>query len=362
MAIWALCTEHNGPNSSSERPDRKVPVTILTGFLGSGKTTLVMNLLKDPTHGKRIAVILNEFGESAGIDKSLSVGSDGKVMEEWLELDNGCLCCSVKDPGVKAIEMLVQKKGRFDYVLLETTGLADPGPIASLFWLDDALNSLLYLDGIVTVVDAKHIQQYLGQQSGRQGDEINEAIKQIALADRLIVNKADLVSDAALKELQASIRRINSVSPILETSQAKVPVDYVLDLHIFNGTDSDPFAQRNDVSVAHTINKTVSTVIFTCAGALTQAKLDKWLQSILWEGIVPSASADSTSTIKLLRFKALVHMEGNGRKCIVQGVHELYDMHEGGPWLDESRINKLVFIGKGLDKATLLSSFQTCCL
>lgn len=140
----------------------KVPITIITGFLGSGKTTL-LNYVLTEQHGKKIAVIMNEFGEGDSIEKSMSVGQGGELFEEWLELRNGCLCCSVKDNGVKAIENLMTKKGKFDYVLLETTGLADPGPIASIFWLDEELCSDIYLDGIITVVDAKYGGQYLEQ-------------------------------------------------------------------------------------------------------------------------------------------------------------------------------------------------------
>merc|ERR1719244_615259 len=134
---------------------KRIPVTIITGQLGAGKTTLLNHVLTEQ-HGKKIAVILNEFGEGDSLEKSLSVGQDGDLFEEWLELRNGCLCCSVKDNGVKAIENLMKKRGKFDYVLLETTGLADPGPIASMFWMDEALCSELYLDGVVTVVDAKY--------------------------------------------------------------------------------------------------------------------------------------------------------------------------------------------------------------
>uniref|UniRef100_A0A8C2SPU7 COBW domain-containing protein 1-like n=1 Tax=Coturnix japonica TaxID=93934 RepID=A0A8C2SPU7_COTJA len=134
---------------------RKIPVTIITGYLGAGKTTL-LNYILTEQHSKRIAVILNEFGEGSALEKSLAISQGGELYEEWLELRNGCLCCSVKDNGVKAIENLMQKRGKFDYILLETTGLADPGAVASMFWVDSELGSEIYLDGIVSVVYAKH--------------------------------------------------------------------------------------------------------------------------------------------------------------------------------------------------------------
>uniref|UniRef100_A0A8C0QS69 CobW/HypB/UreG nucleotide-binding domain-containing protein n=1 Tax=Chelonoidis abingdonii TaxID=106734 RepID=A0A8C0QS69_CHEAB len=133
----------------------KIPVTIITGYLGAGKTTL-LNYILTEQHSKRIAVILNEFGEGSALEKSLAISQGGELYEEWLELRNGCLCCSVKDNGLKAIENLMQKKGKFDYILLETTGLADPGAVASMFWVDAELGSDIYLDGIVSVVDAKY--------------------------------------------------------------------------------------------------------------------------------------------------------------------------------------------------------------
>ncbi|KAH6561047.1 hypothetical protein BASA60_000131 [Batrachochytrium salamandrivorans] len=301
-----------------EKRDKKVPVTILTGFLGSGKTTLVMDLLNDPTHGKRIAVILNEFGESAGIDKS-----------------------------------------RFDYVLLETTGLADPAPIASLFWLDEELQSDLYLDGILTVVDAKHIQQDLNAQIGNV--QINEALRQIALADRLIINKCDLVSKETVLEIEASIKSINSSALIAKTERSKVPVDFVLDLHSFDGIHSDPFSDRFDTQIAHKINEYVSTVVFTCIGTVTKSKLDLWLQALLWEKNLLGINSGSPH-LKLLRVKGVVDLEAQGHMCIVQGVQELYDLHQGGAWTTSPRVNKFVLIGMGLNQPLLLDSFTKSCL
>merc|ERR1712168_258583 len=166
----------------------KIPVTVITGYLGAGKSTL-LNYILTEEHQKRIAVIVNEFGEGSAMEQVMSIGEEGALYEEWLELRNGCLCCSVKDNGVKAIENLMEKKGKFDYILLETTGLADPGPIASIFWLDEELGSDIYLDGIVTVTDAKYGLDQLNDPKLVDNIEeenetpVNTAKKQIALAD-----------------------------------------------------------------------------------------------------------------------------------------------------------------------------------
>merc|ERR1719348_1040585 len=183
--------------------DKKVPVTIITGQLGSGKTTLLTYIL-NVQHGKRIAVILNEFGVGSAEEQSLAVGENGETYSEWLELRNGCLCCSVKDNGVKAIEMLMEKKGKFDYILLETTGIADPGPVASIFWLDEELGSDLYLDGIVTLVDAVYCQAQINE--SRPDGAVNETLQQIATADVIIMNKLDLVTIAELEAVETTIK------------------------------------------------------------------------------------------------------------------------------------------------------------
>ncbi|XP_030852725.1 COBW domain-containing protein 1-like [Strongylocentrotus purpuratus] len=158
----------------NDEPACKIPVTIITGFLGAGKTTL-LNYILTEQHEKKIAVILNEFGAGSAVEQSMSIGQSGELYEEWLELRNGCLCCSVKDNGVQAIENLMKKRGKFDYILLETTGLADPGPIASIFWLDDELGSEIYLDGIITVIDAKFGLQHIKEE--KPEGILNEAVR-----------------------------------------------------------------------------------------------------------------------------------------------------------------------------------------
>uniref|UniRef100_A0A8D2BQU8 CobW/HypB/UreG nucleotide-binding domain-containing protein n=1 Tax=Sus scrofa TaxID=9823 RepID=A0A8D2BQU8_PIG len=198
-------------------PGARIPVTIITGYLGAGKTTL-LNYILTEQHSKRIAVILNEFGEGSALEKSLAVSQGGELYEEWLELRNGCLCCSVKDNGLRAIENLMQKKGKFDYILLETTGLADPGAVASMFWVDAALGVDIYLDGIITVVDSKYGLKHLAEE--KPDGLINEASRQVALADIIIINKTDLVSEEDLNKLRTTIRY--KIRSVLSTTRLKL--------------------------------------------------------------------------------------------------------------------------------------------
>lgn len=341
----------------------RIPVTIITGFLGAGKTTL-LNYILTEQHNKRIAVILNEFGEGSAVEKSMSIGKDGELFEEWLELRNGCLCCSVKDNGVKAIENLMKKRGKFDYILLETTGLADPGPIASIFWMDDELGSDLYLDGIVTMVDAKY---YL-QNSSKKNKEgpINEAVRQVAMADVVIINKLDLVSSESLTRLRSCLRSVNSVARFLETERAQVELDSVLDLHSFDccdgGSSFSSFNSRvditkqSDVHSAHDILDDVTTVTLEMAGDIEAEDLDKWLQELLWENNFVSARGEK---MEILRLKGVVSVVGEPKRVILQAVHELFDKTPTTLWKhDEQRVCRLVFIGCHLNKDHLTSSFH----
>ncbi|XP_061484757.1 zinc-regulated GTPase metalloprotein activator 1-like isoform X2 [Rhineura floridana] len=321
----------------------KIPVTIITGYLGAGKTTL-LNYILTEQHNKRIAIILNEFGEGSALEKSLAVSQGGELYEEWLELRNGCLCCSVKDNGLKAIENLMQKKGKFDYILLETTGLADPGAVASMFWVDAELGSDIYLDGIVSVVDAKYGLQHLREE--KPSGLISEAARQIALADLIIVNKTDLVSQEALMKLRTTVRSINGLVKILETQKSRVDISDVLDLHAFDSMSGKSLQQKlqlEEVPHPH-LDKSIVTCTFEILGSTTEEDLNVFVQNLLWEKNVKDKR---DNPMEVIRLKGLVSIKDKPHQVIVQGVHELYDLEETTVrWKeDDKRINRLVVIG-----------------
>ncbi|ORY42514.1 cobW-domain-containing protein [Rhizoclosmatium globosum] len=344
-----------------------VPVTIVTGFLGSGKTTLVTRLLTDTTHGKRIAVILNEFGDSSGIDKALTVDKDGEEAQEWLELNNGCMCCEVKDAGVKAIESLMKKRGKFDYILVETTGLADPGPIAEMFWLDEAVQSDIYLDGIVTVVDSKFAPLHLGEV--KEDGSVNECVKQIAMSDRIILNKTDLISADELLKLEKDITEINSAALRTRSVKSDVPIDFILDLHAFDDRTKGWFDDLPTLAQVHKVDQSVKTIMFPIpeSSIISLPKLETWLQQVLWTNTIPSVSVETAATAavsesvvpkpQVIRLKALLHV-GERKKLVIQAVHELYDKFEAGVWKEGEQVEgKVVLIGRALDRQAIMQSF-----
>ncbi|XP_053148947.1 zinc-regulated GTPase metalloprotein activator 1-like isoform X2 [Hemicordylus capensis] len=332
----------------------KIPVTIITGYLGAGKTTL-LNYILTEQHNKRIAVILNEFGEGSALEKSLAVSQGGELYEEWLELRNGCLCCSVKDNGLKAIENLMKKKGKFDYILLETTGLADPGAVASVFWVDAELGSDIYLDGIISVVDAKYGLQHLKEE--KPDGLINEVARQIALADLIIVNKTDLVSQEALMKLRTAVRSINGLVKILETQRSRVDLSDVLDLHAFDSMSGKSLQQKlqlEETSQPH-LDKNIVTSTFEVPGSTTEEDLNIFVQNLLWEKNVKDKRGNP---MEVIRLKGLISIKGKPHQVIVQGVHELYDLEETTVrWKDDERMNRMVLIGRNLDKDILEDVF-----
>ncbi|XP_054533342.1 zinc-regulated GTPase metalloprotein activator 1B isoform X12 [Pan troglodytes] len=257
----------------------KIPVTIITGYLGAGKTTL-LNYILTEQHSKRVAVILNEFGEGSALEKSLAVSQGGELYEEWLELRNGCLCCSVRDNGLRAIENLMQKKGKFDYILLETTGLADPGAVASMFWVDAELGSDIYLDGIITIVDSKYGLKHLTQE--KPDGLINEATRQVALADIILINKTDLVPEEDVKKLRTTIRSINGLGQILETQRSSLQKK----LQHVPGTQPH-------------LDQSIVTITFEVPGNAKEEHLNMFIQNLLWEKNVRNKDNHCMEVIRL---------------------------------------------------------------
>uniref|UniRef100_A0A8C1KRA1 COBW domain containing n=1 Tax=Cyprinus carpio TaxID=7962 RepID=A0A8C1KRA1_CYPCA len=349
------CPELVPIKEKSTGPTAQIPVTIITGYLGAGKTTL-LNYILTEQHNKRIAVILNEFGEGSALEKSLAVSQAGELYEEWLELRNGCLCCSVKDNGLKAIENLMEKKGKFDYILLETTGLADPGAVASMFWVDAELGSDVYLDGIVTVIDAKYGMQHLTEE--KPEGLINEAARQIALADLAIINKTDLVNESEMVELRGMVRSINGLGKILETQKSRVDLSQVLDLHSFDTKDGIRLAEKLQLvktSQPH-LDKSMLTITFEVPGSVSEDLLNIFIQNLLWEKTFKNKTGLAMIVIRL---KGIFSIQQKQKKVMLQGVHELYELDETSEcWADhEPRINRLVFIGRNLDGDILKKEF-----
>jgi G3E family GTPase len=322
--------------------DTRVPVTVLTGFLGSGKTTLLNRILTEH-HGMRIAVIENEFGE-IGIDDGLVLDAQ----EEIFEMNNGCICCTVRGDLIRILGALMRRRDRFDRVIVETTGLADPAPVAQTFFVDDEIRDQLRLDAIVTLVDARHIRDHLDEVKP-DGVE-NEAVEQVAFADRIVLNKTDLVDSAELCDIRHRLRQINALAEIIPAQHAKIDLATVLDVGAFDLSrvlQTDP--QFLD-SADHQHDATVASVGIALPGEVDVDKLNTWLGELL-----------ATKGVDIFRSKGILALAGNDRQYVFQGVHMLFDGDEGRPWRDgESRINRMVFIGRHLDRAALESAFTAC--
>jgi G3E family GTPase len=337
--------------SASHEPE-KIPVTVLTGYLGAGKTTLLNRILSEP-HGKRYAVVVNEFGE-IGIDNELVVGAD----EEVFEMNNGCICCTVRGDLIRIIEGLMKRKGRFDAIIVETTGLADPAPVAQTFFVDEDVQRTARLDAVVTVADAKWLAQRLR--------DAPEAKNQIAFADVIIINKIDLVSAGELREVEARIRAINPYASLHRAEKCGVALSDVLERRAFDLDrilDIEPdflVAEDHDHEhdhegghhhgLKHYHDEDMQSVAVRLEGDVDPAKFMPWINRVTQE-----------QGRNILRCKGIVAMKGDPQRFVFQGVHMMLDGDSQREWKPgEKRESKVVFIGRDLAKEEIRSGFLGC--
>eukprot|EP00747_Dinoflagellata_sp_TGD_P169893 gnl/TRDRNA2_/TRDRNA2_200032_c0_seq1.p1 gnl/TRDRNA2_/TRDRNA2_200032_c0~~gnl/TRDRNA2_/TRDRNA2_200032_c0_seq1.p1 ORF type:complete len:364 (+),score=63.12 gnl/TRDRNA2_/TRDRNA2_200032_c0_seq1:79-1092(+) len=326
----------------------RTPVTILTGFLGAGKTTLVNHILRE-RHGHRIAVIENEFGE-VGVDDALVLQTE----EEIFEMNNGCICCTVRGDLIRILNRLRRKREKFDHIVIETTGLADPAPVAQTFFLDDDVKMAFELDAIITVIDAKHIISHLDEDKP-EGVE-NEAVEQVAFADKLLLNKVDLVSVEERDAVKARLSAINRYADIVETQHSAIDLGLILNIKRF---DLSRIREMDDEFLNgvgdHKHDDRVSSIGIRFEGAIDMTKLNAWLSKLL-----------ATKGTDIFRSKGVLHIAGSDARHVFQGVHMLmgFSSSEDGtvaPWkADEDRTNKFVFIGRNLDREELDHNFRAC--
>ncbi|MFG1297553.1 CobW family GTP-binding protein [Xanthobacter variabilis] len=343
----------------------KIPVTVLTGYLGAGKTTLLNRILSQP-HGKKFAVIVNEFGE-IGIDNDLVVGAD----EEVFEMNNGCICCTVRGDLIRVIDGLLRRKGAFDGIIIETTGLADPAPVAQTFFVDEEVQAKTRLDAVVTVADAKWLSDRL--------KDAPEAKNQVAFADVILLNKTDLVGAEELKEVEARIRGINPYAKLYRTQKSEIDVAKVLNQGAFDldrileiepafleedehdhhhhdhehgpdcgcGHDHD-HGHHHGLHAVH--DSEMQSVSFSTDAPLNPEKFFPWVQNLV-----------ATEGPNILRSKGILSFKDDPDRFVFQGVHMILDGDHQRPWKDdEKRVSRIVFIGRKLDEAKLKDGFLSC--
>jgi G3E family GTPase len=344
------------PTPSSE----KIPVTVLTGYLGAGKTTLLNRILSEQ-HGKKYAVIVNEFGE-IGIDNDLVIGAD----EEVFEMNNGCICCTVRGDLVRILDGLMKRKGKFDAIIVETTGLADPAPVAQTFFVDEDVQKNARLDAVVTVADAKWLSDRL--------KDAPEAKNQIAFADVIVLNKTDLVTAAELAEVEARIRAINPYARLHRTQRCQVALDDVLNrgafdldrildiepdfLEVGDDHDHDHHHHGHDHhhdhdhhhGLKHYHDEDMQSIAITVEQPLDPYKFMPWLQSIT-----------GTYGKDILRCKGIVSFRRDDQRYVFQGVHMMLEGDHQRNWKEgEPRVSKLVFIGRDLPEMEIRAGINSC--
>ena len=350
---------------SEVSPD-KIPVTVLTGYLGAGKTTLLNRILSEP-HGKKYAVIVNEFGE-IGIDNELVVGAD----EEVFEMNNGCICCTVRGDLVRIIDGLMRRKGKFDAIIVETTGLADPAPVAQTFFMDESIGRKAKLDAVVTVADAKWLQERL--------KDAPEAKNQIAFADVILINKADLVKPEELADVEARIRGINPYAKLHTTERCQIPLPEVLGRNAFDldrileiepeflddghhhdhdhGHDHDHHHDHDHEhghhhhggGLKHYHDEEMQSLSLKTDQPLDADKFFPWVQDLVQK--------DGPS---ILRCKGIISFKDDPERFVLQGVHMILDGDHQRPWKDgEKRDSRLVFIGRNLPEEKIRQGFAGC--
>jgi G3E family GTPase len=315
----------------------QVPVTVLTGFLGAGKTTLLNRILTEQ-HGRKYAVIVNEFGEQ-GIDNDLVVDAD----EEVFEMNNGCICCTVRGDLIRILSGLMKRADQLDAIIVETTGLADPAPVAQTFFVDEDVADRTKLDAIVTVADAVHLSSQL--------TDHHEAEEQIAFADVVLLNKIELVDEGALKKVNNRIRKINPFAKIIKTTRCDAPLDEIIGLNAFSldrvlKIEPDFLESDHD----HDHDDDVTSLSFVADNPLDMEKFHAWFGNLL-----------RTKGQDILRSKGILDFAGEEERYVFQGVHMLMDASPMGSWpKGKARSSRIVFIGRNLDTMGLKEGFDNC--